>query len=75
MEDDDRMTDDDVDSIMSPGTEETIVRTSVGGQSREQQHSNFSESRLNETGSNHENDLHDKGLLKDTISFNRDIFV
>ena len=56
------MTEDDVDSMISPGTEETMVRNSIDGQSREQQHLSFSETGWNEDTSHHENELHDGGL-------------
>ena len=60
-EDDERMADDDVDSIISPGTEESVIRSSIGAQSREKQRLSGSESCINETTSHDKSDSQDKG--------------
>ena len=46
---------------MSPGTDESIIRSSVGGQSREKDGYGYSESGLIETRSYDEDELQDKG--------------
>merc|ERR1711994_633269 len=50
-DDDERVADDDVDSIISPGTEESVIRSSIGAQSREKQRLSGSEPCINETTS------------------------
>ena len=55
------MADDDVDSIISPGTEESVIRSSIGAQSREKQRLSGSESCINETTSHDKSDSQDKG--------------